>query len=171
MIVVRFQALLTQLVFDHSLRMRLKAEASGDNSSSQAETLSIIQEAFSRESSIISDASGFSHTARDETLEGSVKGKANSKGLIPDKAAKKHTGNAKDLVGKINNLVSSDLDAISDGADFLTFGMVHFPKFGRPTRLIVYTTVLSLPLQVILSIIFLSKVLGWRYDKSLSLIY
>ena len=151
MIVVRCQALLTQLVFEHSLRIRLKAEASGDRSSAQAatpSTPSIVEEEFCGESSTVADnASDFGHNEPDEnvtqtsstvmasslqaseaTLKGSIKGKAkaDSKDAVPLETAKKHTGDAENILGRINNLVSSDLDAILDGADFLTFGMTIF---------------------------------------------
>lgn len=55
---------------------------------------------------------------------------------------KKKTDKGSNLVGKITNLVSTDLNNIVDGRDF-------------PMLLI------SLPLQIVLCIVFLYKVLGW----------
>ena len=47
------------------------------------------------------------------------------------------------LVGRINNLISTDLENITDGRDFLF--------------VLVYT-----PLHIILCVGFLYKILGWR---------
>jgi len=70
--------------------------------------------------------------------------------LEPDKASvkgeeKKITiEKGKNLVGKINNLVSTDLNNIVDGRDFLMIAVVC-------------------PIQIILCVVFLYKILGWRY--------
>ncbi|PPQ77073.1 hypothetical protein CVT25_014886, partial [Psilocybe cyanescens] len=150
-ILVRIQAVLTQLVFAHSLRIRLKAEAPEDaspvpaieNASPSDVLMTEENDDHSDEDSTIQAAS---HAAsRDGTsTPGSVKGKtsenfeAQAKPTVP----KKHSGDAENLLGKINNLVTSDLDSIVDGGEFLNF--------------LVY-----IPLQIIFSIVFLSKVLGW----------
>jgi len=59
-----------------------------------------------------------------------------------DKEEEKKAEKGSNLVGKITNLVSTDLNNIVEGRDF-------------PMLLI------SLPLQIILCIVFLYKVLGW----------
>ena len=190
-VLVRIQGLLTQLVFEHSLRIRMKAEVSGHKPSSQASTPST--PSIAEESSPTADnASEYGHPVRDEnetqtsssptmmassreasqsTLTGSIKGKG--RGDSEDAhTPKKHTRDAKNLMGRINNLVSSDLDAIVDGVDFLTVGMTIFRNLIHDDRVFtVYTTVLFVPLQIILSVIFLSNVLGWRYDKNIPIIY
>ena len=142
-ILVRIQGLLTQLVFEHSLRIRMKAEGSGHEPFSQAPTPSTAS--IAEESSLTADrTSEYGHTARDEnetqtsssptaigsspeasqsTLKGSIKGKDKTEDA---ETPKKRTGDAKNLLGRINNLVSSDLDAIVDGVDFLTIGMIIF---------------------------------------------
>ena len=143
MIIVRIQGLLTQLVFEHSLRIRMKAEASGHKPSSQAATPST--PSIAEESSpTVDNASEYGHPVRDEnetqtsssptvmgssqeasqfTLKGSIKGKDKAEDA---ETPKKRTGDAKNLLGRINNLVSSDLDAIVDGVDFLNIGMIIF---------------------------------------------
>jgi len=69
--------------------------------------------------------------------------KKGKKGKGEDKEdEKKKADKGSNLVGKITNLVSTDLNNIVDGRDF-------------PMLFI------SLPLQIILCIIFLYKVLGW----------
>lgn len=129
-ILVRIQAVLTQLVFAHSLRIRLKAEAPEDaspvpaieNASPSDVLMTEENDDHSDEDSTIQAAS---HAAsRDGTsTPGSVKGKtsenfeAQAKPTVP----KKHSGDAENLLGKINNLVTSDLDSIVDGGEFLNF--------------------------------------------------
>ena len=132
-------------MFEHSLRIRMKAEASGYKSSSQAATPST--PSIAEESSPTADnALEYGHPVRDEnetqtsssptvmassreasqsTLKGSIKGKGRAD-LEDTQTPKKHTRDAKNLLGRINNLVSSDLDAIVDGVDFLTAGMTIF---------------------------------------------
>ena len=69
--------------------------------------------------------------------------KKGKKGKGEDKEEeKKKADKGSNLVGKITNLVSTDLNNITDGRDF-------------PMLLI------ALPLQIVLCIIFLYKVLGW----------
>ena len=71
---------------------------------------------------------------------GSVK--KGKKGKDENKGEEKKGGKDSNLVGKITNLVSTDLGNIVDGRDF-------------PILFI------SLPLQIILCVVFLYKVLGW----------
>ena len=79
--------------------------------------------------------SSLSSGDRDSTKKGKKdKGK--------DKEEGKKGGKESNLVGKITNLVSTDLNNILDGRDF-------------PMLFV------SLPLQIILCIVFLYKVLGW----------
>lgn len=139
---VRIQALLIQLVLEHSLRIRLKAESSGDRPFSRVvtpSTSSIIEERSGEASPESDSASEYYHAARDEnetqgssTVVGRLsrnasqtkskgKRKANSKD-----AARRRTRDTENLLGRINNLVTSDLDAIADGIDFLTFGINIF---------------------------------------------
>ena len=68
------------------------------------------------------------------------KGKKGKRGDKEDEKKKADKGS--NLVGKITNLVSTDLNNIVDGRDF-------------PMLFI------SLPLQIVLCIVFLYKVLGW----------
>lgn len=60
---------------------------------------------------------------------------------------KKHTGGG-NLVGKINNLVSTDLNNIIDGRDFLMIAV-------------------ACPIQIVICIAFLYIILGWRYVDQL----
>ena len=68
--------------------------------------------------------------------------KNGKKGKDKYKEEESKTEKGSNLVGKITNLVSTDLNNIVDGRDF-------------PVLLI------SLPLQIVLCIVFLYKILGW----------
>jgi hypothetical protein len=68
--------------------------------------------------------------------------KKGKKGKGEDKEEKKEGEKGSNLVGKITNLISTDLNNIVDGRDF-------------PMLFI------SLPLQIVLCVVFLYKVLGW----------
>lgn len=128
-ILVRIQAVLTQLVFEHSLRIRLKAEAPeatsavpAVDSAGENEDADVDSDDNSTESSTIQVSSRTA--SRDGTsTPGSVKGK--SKTTAEEQAkpsvSKKHSGNAENLLGRINNLITSDLDSIVDGAEFPNF--------------------------------------------------
>ena len=81
-VLVRTEALLTALLFDHSLRIRLKAET---------------------------------ETGADKASDGDA-----------DESSKSN------LVGRINNLVTSDLDSIGEGREFLSLGAL--PRGGLMAR-------------------------------------
>ncbi len=90
--------------------------------------------------------------SREETLQGtppSIKSTDDTT-EAPSKPAKDSApstadgdARAKNLVGRINNLVTTDLSNIADSRDFM--------------RLLVYV-----PLQLILCVVFLYVILGWR---------
>lgn len=90
-------------------------------------------------------------------------GKHKTKGKQEDTANKTPRSSAENLVGKINNLVTTDLNNIVDGRDFLMIceseilawnvrDLQNFP-------LVPYT-----PLQIGVCTWFLYRILGWRYD-------
>ncbi|KAJ7275444.1 hypothetical protein B0H12DRAFT_1199540 [Mycena haematopus] len=146
---VRCEAILTQLVFEHALRIRVKAETaenkstiSGRSTPAEIETPPIEQEG---EMSNSADADAAS---RDETLQASsssVKStdsnKAKGKGKAT-KDAKEEPSDANNLVGKITNLVTTDLGNITESRDFLLLFLL-------------------IPLQIAGCVIFLYQVLGW----------
>jgi hypothetical protein len=139
--------MITQLVFEHALRVRMKSEPSESSpSSSQPSTRTSTPDT----ASVAEIASGRSHDGN-ELAEGasttlvseatpSEADKASIKG--EDKKAVVEKGG--NLVGKINNLVSTDLNNIIDGRDFLLVAV-------------------ACPIQIALCIVFLYIILGWRY--------
>ncbi|KAJ3772853.1 hypothetical protein FB446DRAFT_788322 [Lentinula raphanica] len=152
---VRTQAIITQLVFEHSLRIRVKAETTDSPGNSKTspspETLTPESSSLAHEGTV--DGSDTLHSVS-PTEEGESP-------LVHSGSASVSSSNGKDqkntnqpqddvtptfdtnnLVGKINNLVTTDMDNIIDGKDFL-FVFIY------------------IPVQIVLCAIFLYAVLGW----------
>lgn len=104
------QAILTQLIFEHSLRIRFKAET---NAKEQDATAPATPSAASDAGDGASDDGQSENTAVS-------KGKAKA----DDDANKEAPAAAKkdNLVGKINTLVTVDVDTIINAKEFLMFG-------------------------------------------------
>ncbi|KAJ7487075.1 hypothetical protein FB451DRAFT_1337537 [Mycena latifolia] len=142
---VQIEAIITQLVFAHSLRIRVKAETTtkrADDSPAVDRPPSAI--------SARSDADSTDQTVTPENGESSENDSATvqeSSSSIKSAATKQPVEPAKQespdgsLVGKLNNLVTTDLGNITDSRDFL-----HL---------------LSFPLQLALGMWFLYTLLGW----------
>lgn len=136
---VRIQSVITELVFEHALRVRMKAETSSD--SSAATTALATPENASQASTEVSqsDEDGTegagersvaenSSTAVPPSAASSIKGKgkASSENESPGKkeAAPPKEDDKRDskyLVGKISNLVSSDLSNFENLGMFTAF--------------------------------------------------
>ena len=130
---------MTQLVFEHSLRIRLKAEASNEkikeddltvigsqdgasvdsNSGERASQSSQASTPISRDSSNNSQSTSNAPVKRKDK-EGSSTPKSDTKSATRDKKE------AQNLIGKINNLVTTDLGNIVDGMDFLVISTLQF---------------------------------------------
>ena len=119
---VRTEGLLTQLVFEHSLRIRLKAETSNENieeinltvagSASFTDTKGTSVDSNSRVSQSPAPISR-------NSSNGPVMGKDSSTLKSDNKPSTKDKKEAQNLIGKINNLVTTDLGNIVEGRDFL----------------------------------------------------
>ncbi|KAJ7130893.1 hypothetical protein C8R46DRAFT_659815 [Mycena filopes] len=159
---VRTEAIITQLVFAHSLRIRMKAETT---EAKAVESAPASEGASSPSGSDAGTSSSATDTATVENGPGeteeadaesatvqastasikSAKSTASSKQQPPAKGApakdekKKSDGS---LVGKINNLVTTDLGNIVDNRDFLV-------------------VVVFIPLQIAVGVWFLYVLLGW----------
>ncbi|KAG8697036.1 hypothetical protein FRC09_008111, partial [Ceratobasidium sp. 395] len=157
--IVRAEGMLTQLLFEHSLRIRMVAEVASSGSGAKtpktatpgAETASVSGETAVEGSEGSAEGGSTSHTAEGSNAQtlvastSSIAGKGKGKGEDKDKDKKKDEEKDSDstnLVGKINNLMSTDLGNITEGRDFLFI-------------------LLFSPVQIIISIIFLYKILGW----------
>lgn len=139
---VRAEALITQLVFEHSLRIRLNADASSEQKDTDIhrtetsltvadtpENVSIASgstENSETETTVVSGAlHKFLTTSSSPEAQSQQSGKA-QKQFTPPKAD--GGGNAKpdaNLIGKIQNLVTTDLNNIVYGQDFLLLCTHH----------------------------------------------
>ncbi|KAF9553875.1 multidrug resistance-associated ABC transporter [Agrocybe pediades] len=160
---VRAEGLITQLVFEHSLRIRLKAETSKveatpaatpadsaavtpDNASAVTDAASEHSEntehaaAPSQGSTVVSREPSSASTLTPSKSSSPAKGKADSKTSAPAKS--EEPASDTNLVGKINNLVTTDLNNVTNARDFL---MIIF----------------YIPVQITFCMLFLYQVLGW----------
>ncbi|KAH7883936.1 hypothetical protein F5I97DRAFT_2075294 [Phlebopus sp. FC_14] len=157
--IVRTECIITQLVFEHALRIRMKAELPEsskdiDSTLSTPDSASIAESTTAESSTVIGDSRESSideaQSTSGSTTTSSAKGKQKAKGKQNDGVeSKKPQSSADNLVGKINNLVTTDLGNITDGRDFLFKQALILP-------LVPYV-----PLQVGLCVWFLYSILGW----------
>ena len=117
----RTQGILTELVFEHSLRIRFKAESHGGEgrtpSPSTVVTPAPASETGSVDSETAGDDDGQSLTAYSES-SAAAKGKGKADSAESSKEAKKKDN----LIGKINTLVTVDVDNITNAKDILMLG-------------------------------------------------
>ncbi|KAH6916807.1 ATP-binding cassette transporter [Coprinopsis sp. MPI-PUGE-AT-0042] len=145
---VQVECLISQLLFEHSLRIRFKAEA-GSNKKQDGERASIVTETTTPESASVADTQEASEA---DTL---IHSQGNTESTItPSTSAKQDkaksaketkeegSSSADNLIGKINNLVTSDVGNITEARDFL-FVLVY------------------IPLEATLCMVFLYSILGW----------
>ncbi|KAI0941922.1 hypothetical protein AcV7_002478 [Taiwanofungus camphoratus] len=159
--VVSMEAIITQLTFDHALRIRMKAEVSDTSARDRDITVVATPDtAFIVEPSDTqaSAASPDSDSNEDEMMcssTGSLKasvsqGKQKSRDDLtngssastsdkPMPTSDEKTGN---LVGRLNNLVTSDVDNVHMGCDFPFL-------------------IVEIPMMIILCVCYLYRILGW----------
>jgi hypothetical protein len=108
---IHISAILTQIIFDHSLKIRLATSAESEPRSSAGPP-----------------------TGKEE-------------------------GESRNIVGKINNLITVDVQNITEGRDFVVVCEYH-----HRTRPIIHLTcsVWYTPIQVVGCTYFLYRLLGWR---------
>ncbi|KAI0800050.1 P-loop containing nucleoside triphosphate hydrolase protein [Fomes fomentarius] len=178
---VRVQALVTELVFEHALRIRMKAETSdtsADTTKGEEDTPAATTEHASQldaehgEVSEVGDeetTSATTHTVSASSTEtvGPINAQAGTKGkdrahaetAVPttERAEQAKAGSEKDggknLIGRLNNLVSSDLS-----------NMVGFMVD------LMFITFES-PIQITLTVIFLYQILGWSAFVGLATVF
>ncbi|KAH8108752.1 P-loop containing nucleoside triphosphate hydrolase protein [Phellopilus nigrolimitatus] len=135
---VETTSVFTYLIFHHSLRIRLKNDALDDEKSKGKQKDAKKAADISTQSSA-TPATTYSETpAGEEDAVPTTTAESDAEPVPEGGHAKEKTGH---LLGKINNLITTDLTAISNA-----FHIVTFP---------------SALLQVIISILFLYNVLGW----------
>ncbi|CCM03907.1 uncharacterized protein FIBRA_06058 [Fibroporia radiculosa] len=160
---VRMEAILTQLVFDHALRMRVKADAASDSETKEKEQpqVGVSPDAASGSGSGSSeqDDAASTTTLTADIDAGSTQGKQKAKAPSEDgnaasaqgppakgkKDDKSDEGKEEDMgknaVGKVNNLITTDVGALMMGQGVFYFAV-------------------QIPLQIVLCVWFLYDILG-----------
>ncbi|KAH7101421.1 ATP-binding cassette transporter [Auriculariales sp. MPI-PUGE-AT-0066] len=127
-VLVQAESLITELVFEHALRIRMKQDAPRATASNTVSTITVM--------------SGDDLTTSDEV------GGGIAQPLLPDdtpasvNSVSTSEEEGDNLLGKINNLVTSDIDNITDARNFILL-------------------FLQVPLQIAISVWFLYSVLGF----------
>lgn len=127
---MRVSAIVTQLVFEHSLRIRVKAETTSSPRTTPAVTPEVRSEAITPDNVSVADnigpetAGGGGDENGQSTTTSSIKGKQKEEfpASLASEDDNEDPGKASNLVGKMNNLVSTDLENIIEGRDFLLLG-------------------------------------------------
>ncbi|KAH9053585.1 hypothetical protein EDB87DRAFT_1825596 [Lactarius vividus] len=146
---VRISAIITQLIFEHGLRIRVKAETSRSSMITPAATADGRGDSTTPDSgsstgisAVSKNVGGSSEVTQGEPSMTTKSGIMAKEGEDVSASGSRKEDGSRILVGKMNNLVTSDLDNLVDGKDILML-------------------VLYLPLQVTLCVWFLYSVLGW----------
>ncbi|KAJ7288037.1 hypothetical protein C8J57DRAFT_1641031 [Mycena rebaudengoi] len=161
---VQIEAIITQLVFAHSLRIRMKAETTAEEDTADLPAVESAESASPRTGSnsgtvdetqsLATQEDGESSSgAETATLQASSSNIKSAGGKDAEQLPKPAKDDAQksqgSLTGKINNLVTTDLGNIVDARSLLL--------------LVIY-----LPLQFVASIWFLHSLLGWAAWVGLS---
>lgn len=158
-ILVQTQAIITQLVFDHSLRIRVKSEA---EESSQPDSASVSPPSTG-DATLVGDSGSEDATtdnaAQSTTKDLSAKGKSKSPDFVKSKTSPDPS--KKNMVGKINNLVTSDLSTLQPGQAFMMMSMSS-STVTSVSILITPFSVFAVPLQIATSVFVLYQLIGWR---------
>lgn len=124
---VRAQGILTQLLFDHALRIRVKAEAHRDPTVSAPSTAAptpdnaSIAEGSSNDSGEETAGSVASATVKGKQREPSSAPSVTSSTTKVDKE-KDASPEKTNLAGRLNNLATTDMESLVNGRDFLFIG-------------------------------------------------
>ncbi|EIM80350.1 P-loop containing nucleoside triphosphate hydrolase protein [Stereum hirsutum FP-91666 SS1] len=145
-IIVRMESILTQLVLQHALRIRMVADISGDEKTSPSGTTTpVTSESTAAPIDAESTSTGGPDGQPTETAEArsdlgtTVQESEDSTVITPPTTA---PATSKSLVGRMNNLISADLQSLGRSMDVLQI-------------------LVSVPIGIIGSTIFLYKLLGW----------
>ncbi|EED80206.1 predicted protein [Postia placenta Mad-698-R] len=152
-ILVRIEAILTQLVFDHALRMRIMADVPETSTSTGSTTVASTPDTASfAESGSTRTHTNAANSEDDVTLSGTntaagetttTQGKDKSKVSVqqsqkdssgPSASSEDTQTEGSNVTGKVNNLITTDLDAIAGARDIFQFGKirgVHAEKMNK----------------------------------------
>ncbi|KAK7681700.1 hypothetical protein QCA50_015047 [Cerrena zonata] len=141
MVFTECQAIMTQLIFEHALRMRVKAEVGDEKPPAETSgtgSSTVVVTPDNASASEQEEGAMSTPTTDNVTTDSTTKPKANK----PEADEEKKADKKRNLVGKLNNLVTSDLDSLNGGQMFV---MLLF----------------SVPSQLGFSLWFLYSILGW----------
>jgi len=148
-ITVRVQGIMTQLIFNHALRIRVKAETQKLPAASAASTAAQTPDIASIAEASEGSPSEEETTGSARSSAAASKGKQREQSSVSmsstsTKVDKEQLDDSQDtnLAGRLNNLATADMELLVNGRDFL-FVILHTP------------------IQLILCVVFLYKILGW----------
>lgn len=147
-IVMRTESILTQLVLQHALRIRMVADTSGQaRSSSSGINTPVVSEGTGKTDTQASTFSSELNGTQPDTIEsgsdsGSTAQESEGSPIVLSPSTKASAA-SKSLVGRMNNLITTDLQAL-----------------GRSTD--VFQVLVAVPVGIIGSTVFLYNILGWR---------
>lgn len=146
-IITRTESILTQLVLQHALRIRMVADTNGDSKASPSGTTTPVTSegtgaTDSPTSVSTSDTSGPQAQNEAGSDSGTTAQDSEASTLVPTPSTTT-SATSKSLVGRMNNLISSDLQALGRSTDVLQI-------------------LVAVPLGIIGSTVFLYNILGWR---------
>ncbi|KAL1741080.1 hypothetical protein HDZ31DRAFT_46206, partial [Schizophyllum fasciatum] len=134
--------IIVQLLYEHALRIRMKAETTTSTPSRAPSPPSPESADDGGDSASVRSSSEDTHTSATVVQSaGSAKDK---------KASEDSHSSSQHLVGKINNLVTTDLANVTQARDFIILFIV--------------------PIQITITIVFLYKIIGWSAFVSLAVI-
>ncbi|KAI0717853.1 P-loop containing nucleoside triphosphate hydrolase protein [Cerioporus squamosus] len=155
---VRMQAIITELIFEHALRVRMKAGTNEGTDSSAANTATATPDSASQvgDEGTVSDAGDGDTVAEQSaasstTITPSSSTSSKGKGKAQPEPEPAKTGSPaeapkakeKNIVGRINNLASSDLSSLDNGSMYLVYSLVESP------------------FQIVMCMVFLYRIMGW----------
>ncbi|KAF8068839.1 P-loop containing nucleoside triphosphate hydrolase protein [Lyophyllum atratum] len=130
---VHLEAIFTQLILQHALRIRVVADGKSEQPASTT--------ASTAAPSVAGSGSASGSTTPSSETAGAVSAEPDAKPAPPAPAAAE-TDKGKSLVGRMNNLISSDLQTISKASEFVQVFVAG-------------------PIMLALTIAFLYTILGW----------
>lgn len=155
---VETESLLTQLVFEHSLRIRMRGDALEDDASKPENMNAVLPHAASSAAPAnLSDERSKKVAAK----KGNIK--AGASDVVPRGGRVEPKANQ--LVGKINNLITTDIQQINFAnkvSAIRKYCAFYFERSTHPIYLTSPHTTASTSLQVLFSVLFLYRLLGWR---------
>jgi cobalamin biosynthesis Mg chelatase CobN len=134
-ILVQVEGLLTELIFEHALRVRVKAQ---NPDADFAEDVPASDDASSTDGTL--NATDENSDTSSETAQGA----ASTTSKVPKHPSSAQAASSSVDVGRISNLVTTDLRNVTNMSDFLL--------------LLFY-----MPVTIVFCVVFLYIILGWRY--------